>query len=469
MADDMFAPPINRAMKVLDRSFFQKTIPTSVARIFSPKDISRCRKDLDKARDTLLRPRIQPVQADPDPERTRNGHKCLVLRPEILPDDKSTWSSRLQELEQDGTLGVIPFELKLDYNSFSYLEIMEAIVPPPDREEHEDEIPTGFTRAGHVAHLNLRERYFPYKHLIGTVLADKNRTDVKTVINKVEHLGKENKFRVFPYEVLYGPDDLNVTLKEQDCVFQFDWAKVYWNTRLHHEHERLCETFKEGEAVCDVMAGVGPFAMPAGKKKCFVYANDLNPDSYSALVNNIQLNKVNDYVKSFNTDGHDFIRKSAADLLKNDYKVDVFEKKKKYSRSNPQPPQPPKLLRTIAQPKTFQHYVMNLPASAVTFLPDFIGLYARIPDLPVAEARKLFAPHTETKLPLIHVYCFGTKTDDQEAAEKEVCEVVSGYLEHTITPQTPDTHIKNVREVSQNRSMFCASFRLPEEVAFRET
>ncbi|KAF2634931.1 guanine(37)-N1-methyltransferase [Massarina eburnea CBS 473.64] len=448
MAADMFAPPVNRAMKVLDRSFFTKTVPTSVARIFSPKDISRCRKALDRSRETLIRPRIQPVQLDPDPERARDGLKCLVLRPEVLPHDRSTWSPTLQELERDGTLGVVPFELKLDYSNFSYLEIMEAIVPPPDREEHEDEIPTGFTRAGHVAHLNLRERYFPYKHLIGTVLADKNPTDVRTVINKVEHLGEENKFRVFPYEVLYGPDDLNVTLKEQDCTFRFDWAK--------------------GEVVCDVMAGVGPFAMPAGKKKCFVYANDLNPDSYSALVDNIWLNKVGDYVKSFNTDGHEFIRKSAADLLKVDHKTDIFEKRK-YSRSNPPPPGPPKLLKTLVQPKTFQHYVMNLPASAVTFLSDFIGLYARIPKLPVSEARKLFAPHTETKLPMIHVYCFGTKTDDQDAAEKELCGVVSGYLESTITPQTPDTHIKNVREVSQNRNMYCVSFRLPEEVAFRES
>jgi len=52
------------------------------------------------------------------------------------------------------------------------------------------------------------------------------------------------------------------------------------------------ERFKEGEMVCDVMAGVGPFAVPAGKKGVFVWANDLNPECAKGLEEAIQLNKV---------------------------------------------------------------------------------------------------------------------------------------------------------------------------------
>lgn len=82
-----------------------------------------------------------------------------------------------------------------------------------------------------------------------------------------------------------------VETREENCVFRFDYSKVYWNSRLHTEHRRLVEQFQTGEMVCDVTAGVGPFAVPAGKKGLFVWANDLNPDSYSSLQEAIQKNK----------------------------------------------------------------------------------------------------------------------------------------------------------------------------------
>lgn len=101
-------------------------------------------------------------------------------------------------------------------------------------------------------------------------------------------------FRTFAYEVLAGPDDMNVELSEGDCVFKFDYSKVYWNSRLQTEHKRLVDSFKPGEVVCDVMAGVGPFAIPAGKKGVFVWANDLNPESYAAMVEGVKRNKVSE-------------------------------------------------------------------------------------------------------------------------------------------------------------------------------
>lgn len=169
-------------------------------------------------------------------------------------------------------------------------DIMQVLIPPEKRDVH-DGIPQGFNSAGHVAHLNLRENYMPYKKVIAEVLVDKN-PHIRTVINKTADVGTESEFRTFGYEVLAGPDDLDVEVRENECVFRFDYSKVYWNSKLHGEHTRLIDLFRPGEVVCDVMAGIGPFAVPAGKKGVFVWANDYNPDSYRYLDESIKRNKV---------------------------------------------------------------------------------------------------------------------------------------------------------------------------------
>jgi tRNA (guanine37-N1)-methyltransferase len=44
--------------------------------------------------------------------------------------------------------------------------------------------------------------------------------------------------------------------------------------------------------VADVMAGVGPFAIPAAKKGCRVLGNDLNPEGVKWMSVNREKNKV---------------------------------------------------------------------------------------------------------------------------------------------------------------------------------
>lgn len=139
--------------------------------------------------------------------------------------------------------------------------------------------------------MNLRDAYLPYKKLIGQVIIDKNPS-IRTAINKKETLGEENEYRVLDYELVAGEDDMEVEAKEWGCTFRFDYSKVFWNSRLSTEHQRLVEKFEKGQVVCDVMAGVGPFAIPAAKKSIFVWANDLNPDCYNSLTEIITLNKV---------------------------------------------------------------------------------------------------------------------------------------------------------------------------------
>jgi tRNA (guanine37-N1)-methyltransferase len=85
---------------------------------------------------------------------------------------------------------------------------------------------------------------------------------------------------------------MNVEVSEAGCTFRFDYSKVYWNSKLDTEHKRITSLFKPGEVVADVMAGIGPFAVPAGKKGVFVWANDKNPESHRYLEDAIRKNKV---------------------------------------------------------------------------------------------------------------------------------------------------------------------------------
>lgn len=174
--------------------------------------------------------------------------------------------------------------------------------------------------------MNLNNEYLPYKHIIGQVVLDvrflsplhidrsrsiiytlqKNKR-LRTVVNKLDSI--DTKFRFFKMELIAGEPDYIVehvcpvetgtlaetdyiSQHESDCRFTFDFTQVYWNSRLHTEHERLVQLFQSADVVADVFAGVGPFALPAGRKGCGVLANDLNPAGYKYLQKNIEDNKV---------------------------------------------------------------------------------------------------------------------------------------------------------------------------------
>lgn len=157
----------------------------------------------------------------------------------------------------------------------------------------------------------------------------------------------------------------------------------------------------------------------------------------------------------FNEDGHQFVRNAAQRLLTGNKTVTVYPKFSRQAKQSSILPPP----TVFKEPKTFSHYVMNLPASAISFLPAFIGLYQR--------NEQLFSPTTDTKLPMIHVHCFNSKSDDNKAEEKKICAEISEQLGYTMNMGEEEMSIHRVRDVAPNKVMFCASFRLPPEVAFR--
>ncbi|KAG2202985.1 hypothetical protein INT47_013201 [Mucor saturninus] len=378
-------PPQNRGMTVLDRDAFKKKFHTLAIRV--PTVLVK--KYTTELEDKLLNaPRIRSVVAD----GTSNDSKLILL------------SMDVQDIEVEGCQ-VVPYEFELDYDYWTTEQILYSVMPEGDAET-----PSSFTATGHIAHVNLKQENIPFKSLIAQVILDKNKK-IKSVVNKTNAI--DNTYRNFQMELLAGPDMMITELAKNECRFKFDFSKVYWNSRLQAEH---CRNQKLG----DVMAGVGPFSIPAAKKGAFVYANDLNPSSYQWLCENIRLNKLSpNTIHTYNMDGRAFIRKAVAEVW--------------------------------ADKLTFQHFVMNLPATAIEFLDAFKGAYYGM-DIPV------------DKLPMIHCYCFTKSGDATEDIQQRVCQILGGPIDAAFC----NMQMYHVRTVAPKKDMYCISFRLSPEVAFQQ-
>jgi len=280
----------------------------------------------------------------------------------------------------------------LDYKNFTLQELLRAFIP-----EH-IVIPSSFETIGHIAHLNLQDEHAPYKHLIGEAIILKN-SNIKTVAAKVGAIS--SVYRSMDLEVLAGESNFVTEVHQSGFMFKLDFSKVYWNSRLQHEHDSVVETFKEGSLVCDAMCGIGPFAVRAAKiKRCTVLANDLNPDSYKWLKENCELNGVAESVFCFNMDAREFIKK-------------VFRE------------------------GGCDYIVMNLPGTAIEFL-DAIGESAIL--------------HKDTaRMPIVVFHAFDTKEDHFEKSLKERAQRYLGL-------PLPNMTIKIVRDISPGKNMFRCSF-----------
>ncbi|OZJ04872.1 hypothetical protein BZG36_02604 [Bifiguratus adelaidae] len=441
-----FTIPLQRGASALNKEAFGKTIKVLAVRV-PAKNVGVCLKAL--AGDLLNQPKLQNVAPDESKET-----KKLLLNVNTSADLSNLPASSQTYIKEHG-LGVVEHEVHIGYDYWTTDEVLRAILPPEIQE-----VPTSFTTVGHIAHMNLREEFQPWKHIIGQVILDKNK-NITSVINKLDTI--DSTFRNFRLEVLAGTDDMVTEVRESNCRFQFDFSKVYWNSRLHTEHDRLVSMFHRGDLICDVFAGVGPFAIPAARKGCLVYANDLNPDSFTWLRHNMSLNKIRNTIKPYNLDGRDFIKQAKLDL---DQAVKdgtlTFPASPESNRAKKQKTNDAKAIdavsvadvnfkRTKNGYKTFDHIVMNLPAISLEFLDAFRGIYK--------DEAQLFDDPT-TQLPMMHAHCFSKSAEP----EQDILERVTEAMGRPIS--TSETSIHWVRKVAPNKDMYCISFRLGADVAF---
>lgn len=344
--------------------------------------------------------------------RTRNIYSYdqdKSLRKIVLQNDPDVYNDPVvQSIMEKDNAKRSTFTLQTSYADWTAEQVLKKLLPV-------SEIPCAFETVGHIAHVNLRDETLPFQYIVGKVLLDKNSPRIQTVVNKLGSI--DTKYRTFGMKVIAGRDDEGwsiVKLKEEGCLFKLDFRTVYWNSRLSGEHRRLVQLIRKEATpnnpvvVADLMAGVGPFAVPLTAQheaNIVVHANDLNPESFKYLEINKQKNKC-DNLYCYNK----CARAMVHDLCDRDIE--------------------------------FQHAIMNLPASAPEFLNAFQGFSGKT-------------------LPRIHVHCFGNKEAEADDQAIERCAQALGCRldrkEHNVS-------VRIVRDVAPNKNMLCVSFTLPNEV-----
>lgn len=390
-----------KGMTNLDRTKFVKDVCVPSVEVPN-KNVGKSMQVFKKY--LLKMEKLKPVV---ELEGTEEKRKVLLdpLLFETMEKLTEEQQQKLSELDIDKA-SFSTTKLHLEYQNFRMDDVLKAVLPEGK------EGCTSYSRIGHIIHLNLKEHLMPYKNLIGEVFLDK-LIGVKTVVNKSASI--DSTYRNFQMEVLAGEEDFIAEVKENLCTFKFDFSKVYWNSRLCTEHERIIKLLPPNCVLFDVFAGVGPFSIPAAKvRKCRVFANDLNPSSYHWLKENVRINKVQN-CQTFNLDGRQFIREQM----------------------------PPFLLGNPTEPI---HVTMNLPALAVEFLDAFIGLLADVKLDPLPDIT-------------VHVYSFC----QESSALSEMRAKVESSLQHSFDDEQI-VELVDVRDVSPKKHMLRLSFRMPWSV-----
>ncbi|CDI82228.1 met-10 domain-containing protein, putative [Eimeria praecox] len=364
---------------------------------------------------------------------------CCLAELEGLPDS-------LQSLLKEKGIQVLRHRVSLGYDNLSVVECLAQLLPEGV------ETPHRFECVGHIAHLNLPAPLLKFKYAIGQVVLDKH-PQLRTVVLKT---GIGSKWRELQFELIAGEPVYVAKVKESDLVFEVDYSKVFWNSRLSCERQRITATIPRHAVVLDAFAGVGAFAVFLARGGCVVAANDGNPASAANMQTNVKRNGVESLVEVHNQDARDFLRSQAkpaaiAALLQ-----------KRMQAGGKQPKTEGAVAERNGDQSTVEvHVLMNLPELAVEFLDVFPAIFNESepqpkrhrPDEEVLSNNAATGEALQISKWRIHCYAF-CRDPQPERELKPRVEAALGCWPEPV-------EIQEVRDVAPHKRMYCLAFDLP--------
>ncbi len=169
-------------------------------------------------------------------------------------------------------------------------------------EKEMGELISSFDVLGDVAVIEIPQQLSKKEKLIGKTLIALN-PGLKSVYKIAgAHSGK---YRTQKVKLIAGKAQKIAHYKEHGCVFEIDFANVFFSPRLSTERKRIAEQVKPKEVVAVFFSGIGPFAIVIAKKQPLaekIYAVELNPFAHKQALDNIALNHAENSVEAIEGD-----------------------------------------------------------------------------------------------------------------------------------------------------------------------
>lgn len=167
-----------------------------------------------------------------------------------------------------------------------------------------------------------QKTFWIYKKLFSWNFLKKNKNIITVLEKKGDIKGRLRKFET---KFLAGKNKQETVHKENNCSFYLHIDQTYFSPRLSNERnivsQEISNEIKKDSKILVMFAGVAPFPIVLakllkGKKiSAKIYSSELNKKASEYAVNNVRLNKLQDYITVIQGDSRKIKTKDKFDII----------------------------------------------------------------------------------------------------------------------------------------------------------